>query len=352
MKRKYVQLVQIEIDGILVDAKECTNCGVVKPLNDYGAKKNGLGKKSSRCKKCDFEYREQRKHLKAEYDKKYREENSDKVKKQHKEWYEKNKGEDNARRRMQYYENHERELAYRRKYLEENRETLNEYKKVYYQENKDKFIEYREKNKAIIAEQRKKHYLENKEKYAERWKEYYEENKEYLLERKKEYYYENWEQQRELNKNWFKDNPERAQVIRMRRRTREALLPDDITSEQVEEVKEFFGGCALTGDAEDIHLDHVIPLATGRGGAICGNIIPLKSSLNESKCDKNIFEWFEQSKIKWNLSQKKFDTLIKYLAEQNGISVEEYKDYVYWCHENPIQIDIDVEDKTIQLSLI
>ncbi|MDZ4464612.1 hypothetical protein [Bacillus cereus] len=79
MLKKYVQLVQIEIDGILVDAKECTKCSIVKSLENYNAKKNGLGKRASRCKECMLERRKQTKHLKSEYDKKYREKNLDKL---------------------------------------------------------------------------------------------------------------------------------------------------------------------------------------------------------------------------------------------------------------------------------
>ncbi|HDR4584723.1 TPA: hypothetical protein QCQ71_005388 [Bacillus cereus] len=350
--KKYVQLVQIEIDGILVDAKECTNCGVVKSLDRYNAKKNGLGKKASKCKECNLEYRKQRAHIKAEYDKRYREENSEKIKQYRKEWYEENREADIDRRKRQYYDNHERELAARKKYREENIETLKEYMRKHYHENKEKYIEYRERNKEQIIAYRKRKYQENKEEYSARYKVYYKENQEYHRERRRKHYFENWDKSRARNKKWFKDNPDQAQVIRMRRRTREYLLPDDITYDEVEEIKMFFGGCALTGETDDIHLDHVIPLATGRIGAVCGNIIPLKGSLNESKRDKNIFEWFKHNKEYWNLSQEKFDILIDYLAEQNDMSVEEYKDYVYWCHENPVQMDIDVENGIVQLSLL
>ncbi|MGG8383823.1 hypothetical protein ACQ9BL_22020 [Bacillus sp. R-CC1] len=352
MTRKYVQLVQIEIDGILVDAKECTKCGVVKSLNEYNAKKNGLGKKSSRCKKCNLEYRNQRAQIKAEYDKQYRKENSERIKQYKREWYEENREEDIARRKRAYYENHERELAARRKYREENIEILKEYNKIHYRKNKEKYIEYRERNKEKITAYRKRRYQENKEEHSARYKVYYKENQEYHRERRRKHYFENWDKSREKNKQWFRDNPEQAQVIRMRRRTREYLLPDDITYNEVEGIKKFFGGCALTGETKDIHLDHVIPLATGRIGAVRGNIIPLKSSLNESKRDKNIFEWFEQNKDYWRLSQEKFDKLIDYLATQNEMSVEKYREYVYWCHENPIQMDIDVENRIVQLSLI
>lgn len=345
MLKKYVQ---IEIDGILVDAKECTKCSIVKSLENYNAKKNGLGKRASRCKECMLERRKQTKHLKSEYDKKYREKNLDKLLKKSRDHYYENREEYIQRRREHYQNNKEHHIQKCREWAENNKDKVRKLSREWRQRRLKEDPEFRLK----CIEANKKHYHRNKEKYAERYKEYYEENKEYHRERGRKYYFDNWEEKREQNKQWFRDNPEQAQVIRMRRRTREYLLPDDITYEEVEEIKLFFGGCALTGETEDIHLDHVIPLATGRIGAIYGNIIPLKGSLNESKRDKNIFEWFNQNKEYWNLSQEKFDGLINYLAEQNEMSVEEYKDYVYWCHENPVQMDIDVENGIVQLSLI
>lgn len=348
MTRKYVQLVQIEIDGILVDAKECTKCGVVKSLNEYNAKKNGLGKKASACKDCMLERRKQTKHLKSEYDKTYREKNLDKLLKKSRDHYYENREEYIQRRREHYQNNKEHHLQKCREWAENNKERVREAHRTWMRKKRKEDPEFQLK----CIEMQRIHYHKNKEKYAQRYKVYYEQNQEYHRERRRKHYFENWEKSREKNKQWFRDNPEQAQVIRMRRRTREYLLPDDITYEEVEEVKLFFGGCALTGEKEDIHLDHVIPLATGRIGAVRGNIIPLKSSLNESKRDKNIFEWFEQNKEYWGLSQEKFDKLIDYLSRQNEMSVEKYREYVYWCHENPVQMDIDVENRIVQLSLL
>ncbi|MGR5960988.1 hypothetical protein ACT7DM_28595 [Bacillus cereus] len=348
MAKKYVRLVQIEIDGILVDAKECTKCGIVKALDGYNAKKNGLGKKASRCKQCDLEYRKQRTHIKAEYDKQYREEKRDKLLKKSRDHYYENREVNIIRRREHYQKNKEQHLQTCREWVENNKEKVRAYSRELARKRRKDEPEFRLKQK----EASRKYYRNNKEKFAEKWKEYYQENKEHLNKNGRIRYYANWDKMRDKNKQWFRDNPEQAQVIRMRRRTREYLLPDDITYEEVEEVKLFFGGCALTGEKEDIHLDHVIPLATGRIGAVRGNIIPLKSSLNESKRDKNIFEWFEQNKEYWGLSQEKFDKLIDYLATQNEMSVEKYREYVYWCHENPVQMDIDIENKIVQLSLL
>lgn len=102
-------------------------------------------------------------------------------------------------------------------------------------------------------------------------------------------------------------------------------------------MKRFDSKCALSGDS-NIHLDHVIPLKVGRGGTVYGNIIPLSYKLNSSKQDKNIFEWFKSTKNENNLSEEKFNDLIAYLAECNNMSVKEYKEYVCWCHNNPVDL--------------
>lgn len=363
MVKKHVQLVRIEIDGILVDAKACTKCGEVKPLSDYHKQKACLGGRTSQCKYCVRKKQYESRYGKGCYvpvESVQKTVQLSKVVIKGESFNAKPCNKCNEIKVLEDFRNDKKGLAGKGQtckvcqdamvetYRKNNPEKAKKWGREWARKKRSTDPEFRLK----CIEANRKHYHKYKEKYAERYKEYYEENKEYHLERRRKYYYENWEQSREINKQWFKDNPERAQVIGMRRRTREALLPDEITPEEVEGIKLFFGGCALTGETEDIHLDHVIPLATGRIGAVYGNIIPLKSSLNESKRDKNIFEWFEQTKGYWGLSQDKFNKLIDYLAVQNGMSVEEYKDYVYWCHENPVQMDIDVENGIVQLSLL
>ena len=92
--------------------------------------------------------------------------------------------------------------------------------------------------------------------------------------------------------------------------------------------------CALTGET-DITEEHAIPLSIGHGGTIHGNMWPLCKRLNSSKYNKNIFEWFEANRQRFELSQAKFDRLIEWLAAANDMTVEEYRDFVYWCHANP-----------------
>jgi hypothetical protein len=137
----------------------------------------------------------------------------------------------------------------------------------------------------------------------------------------------------ELAKIWQRNNPDKVTVIQQRRRARKKSLPDDFTEKQMEETLEYFGGCALTGDAVDIHWDHAIPLASGYGGTTFGNMIPLRGDLNNSKNDANIFEWFSVNKERFNLSQDRFDELVRWLADVNEMSVEVYRKYVYECFD-------------------
>jgi hypothetical protein len=167
-------------------------------------------------------------------------------------------------------------------------------------------------------------------------KKYFQENRYRCLESMRNWYKENRTHHLERNRKWREENRESDRLIKQRRSAREYLLPDNWTSEQRREVWLYFNNtCALTGEINDIHADHVIPLAVGHGGTIHGNMIPLRSDLNVSKQDSNIFEWFSENRERFNLSEERFNRLIEYLATLNGLTVDEYRQFVYWCHENP-----------------
>ena len=116
------------------------------------------------------------------------------------------------------------------------------------------------------------------------------------------------------------------------RRMRKANLPFDFGEADKRKMLGIFdGGCALTGST-DFHLDHVIPVASGHGGTIVGNMVPLRGDLNISKHKKNVFVWFNSVREREHLEQERFNAMITYLAEQNGMTVFEYTAYVYECH--------------------
>ncbi len=94
----------------------------------------------------------------------------------------------------------------------------------------------------------------------------------------------------------------------------------------------------LEGD-EEYADDHFIPLSTGHCGTYLGNMSPLSRTLNSSKSDANPFEWFEANRQRFDLEQSAFDAPVVKLAQQNGLTSEELRDFTYWCFANQRSID-------------
>lgn len=198
---------------------------------------------------------------------------------------------------------------YTRRYHEENREIRNDYNK-----------QYREKNKESISIRTKQWRIRNKGRI-----------KTYQI----KYAAINSRKIKEQSKKWALANKDVLSLYQKRRRARKKQLPEDLSLEQQNRILKYFNyGCALSGDVKDIQFDHVIPISTGHGGTTEGNMIPMRADLNYSKHNANIFEWFNDNKERFSLCEEKFRRLIEYLARINGISVREYRDHVYWCHDN------------------
>jgi hypothetical protein len=146
-------------------------------------------------------------------------------------------------------------------------------------------------------------------------------------------------QAKKLNE-YLKKHPEYAKVHLNKRRARKVNLPDTLTVEEYEIALEYFGrSCALTGQTVDLEQEHAIPISIGHGGTAFENCYPMANGLNQSKNNNNIFEWFEANRQRFELSQERFDKLIAWLASANAMTIEEYRDHVYWCHANPRTID-------------
>lgn len=215
---------------------------------------------------------------------------------------------------------------------------VREYNKRYHQNNKEKSNkrskEWRKKNPEKVKENYHKWSRENKDYLKERDYVRYWSNPEATRERVRKYIKENPEKVKERYRKWYKANPDKWRAKYHRRRARKLLLPDEISGEQLNETLENFnGGCALTGDTSVFHWDHVIPLATETVGTVYGNMVPLRADLNMSKGSLNIFDWFTSNKERFSLSQNNFDRLIDWLAKVNGMTIDEYRDFVYECHE-------------------
>jgi hypothetical protein len=100
-------------------------------------------------------------------------------------------------------------------------------------------------------------------------------------------------------------------------------------------IKEFNYNCPLTEKSSrenDIGIDHFIPISVGHGGTIKENLIPLERGVNISKGSKNPFEWIN---TRPDLSIENFNEIVSYLAELNKLTIGEYRQFVYWCYDNP-----------------
>lgn len=117
-------------------------------------------------------------------------------------------------------------------------------------------------------------------------------------------------------------------------------LPDTLTETQRSGTYTLFKDkCSLTGESKNLNMEHTLPLGIGHGGTTRENIVPMRMDLNISKGDRNVFEWFESNRERFNLNRRKFDDMIAYLAKVNGVTTKEYRDFVFWCHDNPRTVE-------------
>lgn len=109
-------------------------------------------------------------------------------------------------------------------------------------------------------------------------------------------------------------------------------ISNDLSKNDKKIIMETFNySCALTGETNNVHLDHVIPVSWKKVGTTFSNMIPLNKKINSSKGNKNVFEWYENNKERLGLEDEKFNTMIEYMAQLNNMTTEEYKAYVYEC---------------------
>ena len=155
-------------------------------------------------------------------------------------------------------------------------------------------------------------------------------------ERNKRLYHANKERYAEVKREYIRNNPSYRRSQKHRKKARIRNLTNNWTKADLESVKRHFNHrCPLTG-SEDIHFDHFIPLSIGHGGSYVGNMIPLDGVLNASKCASNPFEWI---KTRNDIEVNKFNKVVEYLAELNGLTPNEFRSFVYWCFENKRSID-------------
>jgi hypothetical protein len=181
----------------------------------------------------------------------------------------------------------------------------------------------------------KRYYERNKEKIGAYRTKYIEENRDYYTEYNRQYRRENHEQELKRISEYRKNNLEKYNQHQKNRRKLQNLL--DILHEEVDEssVYAYFNNsCALSQSNENLTLDHFIPIAWGHGGSYIGNLFPLQININQSKNRQNPFEWYKWAKDELNIDEHCWIKLLEYLSSMSDLTVEQFKEFVYWCEEN------------------
>lgn len=189
---------------------------------------------------------------------------------------------------------------------------------------------WRERN-VLRCQEYRKQYRERNKSYG---RVYYRKNREKILQ---------YQAERKRANGYVSDK-----LATRRRAAKMRLLPNILSKREEFEIYNLFDfKCALTG-VDDFGLDHFIPYSWGHGGNYYGNVYPLSRSVNASMKDKNPFKWYEEEAT--HIDPQKWIFLVSILAEQNNLSVEKFKQFVYWCEDNKREVhDIIVGIPSIEI---
>lgn len=173
---------------------------------------------------------------------------------------------------------------------------------------RERFRKYYLKNKNRLVEKSRKFRKENPELWKAIYKQSKEKNKEKISLKFKQYYYENIEKRRKLWADWYeinkdksseygkkykKENKNKVNVWRNKRRQLKKNTVSDLSIQDWIKCLEFFNfRDAYTGKKmKAISQDHIIPLSKG-GGYTKNNIVPCEKSINSSKLNKDLMDWY------------------------------------------------------------
>lgn len=291
---KKVPVVQIEQNGVLVEAKRCTVCNEVKPLEDYNIDRKGSGGRQPKCKECRKSYHlNNREHIKNKSMRHYYK-NHEENKLKRRIYNSKHKIQRRKKQRERYYLDHEKSLLANREYYHANKDEILQRERLRRLKNIE---DYREKDR--------KRYIRRREQRSTYHKQYY-----------------------EINKDQIKLNTKkRKKFIKS--------LPFTLTEQQWEQIQgDFNYSCVLSEHKDDLNMEHFIPVSWGHGGTYLGNVYPVHWRINRSKSDTNPFVWIERDDVKELVDMEKWIRLVNYLAKQNGLSVSKFYDFINWCESN------------------
>lgn len=206
---------------------------------------------------------------------------------------------------------------------------------------KDYYHEKMQDPAFVISERErgKRKHEKHGERYRKNRRERYKNDIQYKLKRKAD------------DKEWRENNKDKIVLKSAKRRVLKKKLPCNVYKEEWDSIlEEFNHTCALTGESSNITVEHFIPLSTGHGGHVVGNVYPMALRLNLSKSVYNPFEWVKREDVLQEINIEMWNILINSLAKKNGLSIDEFKAYVYWCFDNKRKAeDINSKDHSIEL---
>ena len=268
--------------------KKCSKCGIWKVFNNINFSKDKKSKYGLRCyckecqRKASKEYANENKDKIKERSKKYYEQNKDKMKEYNKKYYEQNKKAKPKEKPPKY------------KTCTSCGKLLPNTKEYFYEGGKRKD---RTKPLKSICKECEKLYHKTQDKI------YYQEHKERRKEAHKIWYQNNREKRLEYWQEYRKSERGKQAIAakRFNDHNRRRLLKQNqgkgITAEQYKEVMSFFDWkCAYSGEKlkkDTRTLDHIISLKQG-GDHEIWNLVPMTRSLNSSKQDKDMLEWYKE----------------------------------------------------------
>ena len=268
--------------------KKCSKCGIWKVFNNINFNKDKKSKYGLRCyckecqRKASKEYANKNKDKIKERSKKYYEQNKDKMKEYNKKYYEQNKKAKPKEKPPKY------------KACTSCGKLLPNTKEYFYEGGKRK--DGTKPLKSICKECEKSyHKIQDKI--------YYQNNKEARREYHREYNKNHREERLEYWQEYRKSERGKQAIAakRFNDHNRRRLLKQNqgkgITAEQYKEVMSFFDWkCAYSGEKlkkDTRTLDHIISLKQG-GDHEIWNLVPMTRSLNSSKQEKDMLEWYKE----------------------------------------------------------
>jgi hypothetical protein len=309
-----------------MEAKCCTHCGEVKPLDEFHRESKGKYGRNSVCKKCrsrakpkppvpegfkrctkcneilpatlEFFKKESRrksglagrcKKCAALYSKEY---------------YHAHIEEGRAYRIQRHYANRDKELERLRLRYQANKAEHRAKAKQWYEANRD-----------YVREMEKQRYLANREVY---------------IEKSRQWRRQNHEKYRAYNQQWFENNPEKAAAIRksidIRRRARKRSLPNTFTPKEWSACLEYWENqCAICGanGSQGLDADHWIPLThPDCPGTVVNNILCLCEHCNSTKHARDPLKWLIE-KLGEVSAMQKFEEIHTYFEYVKSLKQEE-----------------------------